>query len=109
MDQKQLLIKVSEPDQKLDERKFELGNILGLSEIISIEEKKPKETTIKTSKYKRALESTYKFRTDSERKLLSVIENNFYSFQISSYSFDNVEKVKLKEKFPNFKTTMKDG
>lgn len=80
MDQKQLLIKVSEPDQKLDERKLELRNIFRLSEIISIEKGKPKETTIKTSKYKRALESAYKFRTDSGRKLLSVIENDFYSF-----------------------------
>ena len=57
MDQKQLLIKVSEPDQKIDERKFELGNIFRLSEIISIQKGKPKETTIKTPKYKRALES----------------------------------------------------
>ena len=62
MDQKQLLIKVSEPGQKLDKRKLELGNIFGLFEIISIQEGKPKETTIKTSKYRRALESTYKFR-----------------------------------------------
>ena len=62
MDQEQLLIKVSESGQKLDKRKFELGNIFGLFKIISIEEGKPKETTIKTSKYKRALESTYKFR-----------------------------------------------
>ena len=92
----------SEPDQKLDERKFELGKIFRLSEIISIEEGKPK-----ASKYKRALESTYKFRTDSRRKLLTVIENKFYSFQISSYAFDNVENIKLKEKYPNFKTTMK--
>ena len=94
----------SEPDQKLNERKFELGNIFRISEIISIEEGKPKD-----SKYKRALESTYKFRTDSRRKLSSVIENNFYSFQISSYAFDYVENIKLKEKYPNLKTTMKKG
>jgi hypothetical protein len=40
---------------------------------------------------------------------LTVIENKFYSFQISSYASDNVENIKLKEKFPNFKTTMKKG
>ena len=33
-------------------------------ENVAIEEGKPKETTFKTSKRKRALESTYKFRTD---------------------------------------------
>ena len=104
IERKDIVLMASEPDQKLDERKFELGNIYRLSEIISIEEGKPK-----ASKYKRALESTYKFRTDSGRKLLTVIEKKFYSFQISSYAFDNVENIKLKEKFPNFKTTMKKG
>ena len=104
IERKDIVLMASEPDQKLDERKFELGNFFQLSEIISIEERKPK-----TSKYKRALESTYKFRKDSGRKLLTVIENKFYSFQISSYAFDNVENIKLKEKYPNSKTTMKKG
>jgi len=104
IERKDIVLMASEPDQKLDERKFELGKIFRLSEIISIEEGKPK-----ASKYKRALESTYKFRTDSRRKLLTVIENKFYSFQISSYAFDNIENIKLKEKYPNLKTTMKKG
>ena len=99
IERKDIVLMASEPDQKLEERKFELWNFFRLSEIISIEERKPK-----TSKYKRALESTYKFRTDSGRKLLTVIEKKFYSFQISSYAFDNVENIKLKEKFPNFKS-----
>ena len=58
MDQKQLLIKVSEPDHLKAEM---LSNF---HEIVTIEEGKPKETIFKTSKCKRALESTYKFRTD---------------------------------------------
>ena len=99
IERKDIVLMASEPDQKLDERKFELGNIFRISEIISIEERKPK-----TSKYKRALASTYKFRKDSRRKLLTVIENKFYSFQISSYAFDNIENIKLKEKYPNFKS-----
>ena len=40
---------------------------------------------------------------------MTIIENKFYSFQISSYAFDNVENIKLKEKFPNLKTTMRIG
>ena len=40
---------------------------------------------------------------------MSAIDNNFYSVQISFYAFHNVENIKLKEKFPNFKTTMKKG
>ena len=42
IERKDIVLMASEPDQKLDERKFELGNIFRISEIISIEERKPK-------------------------------------------------------------------
>ena len=96
-------------DQQVDERKFEHGDVFGLAVIVSTGEGKPKETTIKTSIYKRALETTYKLRTDSGRRLLSVVENNFYSFPFSFNAFDKEENIKLKQKIPNFKTTMKMG
>ena len=103
------IINKSTVDQKVDERKFEHGDVFGFSVIVSTGEGKPKETTIKTSIYKRALETTYKLRTDSGRRLLSVVENNFYSFPFSFSAFDKEENIKLKQKIPNFKTTMKMG
>lgn len=96
-------------DQKVDERKFEHGDVFALDVIVSTGEGKPKETGIKTSIYKRALETTYKLRTDSGRRLLSVVENNFYSFPFSYNAFDKEENIKLKQKIQNFKTTMKMG
>ena len=96
-------------DQKVDERKFEHGDVFALDVIVSTGEGKPKETGIKTSIYKRALETTYKLRTDSGRRLLSVIENNFYSFPFSFSAFDKEENIRLKQSIPNFKTTMKMG
>ena len=103
------IINKSTVDQKVDERKFEYGDVFGLAVIVSTGEGKPKETTIKTSIYKRALETTYKLRTDSGRRLLSVVENNFYSFPFSFSAFDKEENIKLKQKIQNFKTTMKMG
>ena len=103
------IINKSTIDQKVDERKFAHGDVFGLSVIVSTGEGKPKETTIKTSIYKRALETTYKLRTDSGRKLLSVVESNFYSFPFSFSAFDKEENIKLKQQIPNFKTTMKMG
>ena len=84
-------------------------DVFGLSVIVSTGEGKPRETSIKTSIYKRALETTYKLRTDSGRRLLSVVENNFYSFPFSFSVFDKEENIKMKQKIPNFKTTMKMG
>lgn len=83
-------------DQKVDQRNFEYGDVFGLDVLVSSGEGKPKETTIKTSVYKRALETTYKLKTDSGRKLLSVVEHNFHTFPFSFNSFDNEQNLNLK-------------
>ena len=103
------IINKSTVDQKVDERKFEHGDVFGLAVIVSTGEGKPKETTIKTSIYKRALETTYKLRTESGRKLLSIVESNFYSFPFTFNAFDKEENIKMKTQIQNFKTTMKLG
>ena len=87
-------------DQNVDERKFEHGDVFGLSVIVSTGEGKPKETGIKTSIYKRALETTYKLRTDSGRRLLSVVENNFYSFPFSLMGLGECVKNDLLHGYP---------
>jgi len=82
-------------DQKVDSRPFQHGDIFGLDVIVSTGEGKPKETSIKTTIFKRAVETTYKLKVDSSRKLLSVIEHNFYTFPFSLSSFDNEENIKM--------------
>lgn len=96
-------------DQKVDQRNFEHGDVFALDVIISSGEGKPKETSIKTSIYKRALETTYKLKTESGRKLLSVIESNFHTFPWTTAAFDNEDSIKLKTPIQNLKTTMKMG
>ena len=96
-------------EQKVDDRQFEHGDVFGLDIIVSTGEGKPKETGIKTNVYKRALETTYKLRTNSGRRLLSVVENNFYSFPFTFNVFDKEENIKLKTPISNLKTTMKLG
>jgi hypothetical protein len=85
-------------DQKVDQRTFEHGDVFGLDVIVSSGEGKPKETTIKTSIYKRALETTYKLKTESGRKLLSVVEHNFHTFPFSFNQFDNEEGLTMSHK-----------
>ncbi len=109
IDGMETIINKSTYEQKVDQRKFEYGDVFAVDVIVSSGEGKPKETGIKTNVYKRALETTYKLRTDSGRKLLSVVESNFYSFPFSFSAFDKEENIKLKQQIPNFKTTMKMG
>ena len=96
-------------EHKVDQRKFEYGDVFAMDVIVSTGEGKPKETDIKTTVYKRALETTYKLRTDSGRKLLSVVEGNFYSFPFTFNVFDKEENVKLKQPIEKLNTVMKLG
>ena len=109
IDGMECIINKSNFEQKVDDRQFEHGDVFGLDVIVSTGEGKPKETGIKTNVYKRALETTYKLRTDSGRKLLSIVENNFYSFPFTFNVFDKEENIKLKTPVNNLKTTMKLG
>jgi len=85
-------------DQKVDQRNFEFGDVFGLDVYVTSGTGKPKETSIKTSVYKRALETTYKLKTESGRKLLSVVEQNFHTFPFTLNTFDNEDNLKMKSK-----------
>ena len=103
------IINKSTNEQKVDIRDFEHGDVFGLDVIISTGEGKPKETQVKTTIYKRALETTYKLKSDSSRKLLSVVEHNFFNFPFSLNAFDNEENIKTTKQIDNLKNVVKIG
>ncbi len=88
-------------EQKVEERPFEFGDVFGLDVIVSSGEGKPKETELRTTVFKRAIETTYKLKTESGRKLLAVVEQNFHTFPFSFNSFDNETSLKMKQKIVN--------
>jgi hypothetical protein len=88
----EVIINKTDVEQKVDTREFLHGDMFGFDTIVSTGEGKAKETTMKTLIYKRAVETTYKLKFDSSRKLLSVVENNFYTFPFSYNQFDNIEE-----------------
>lgn len=96
-------------DQKVDIRKFEHGNLFGLDVFVSTGEGKTKEADLKVTVYKRALETTYKLKTESARKLLSVVEHNFFNFPFSLNAFDNEQNLKTTKQIDNLKNVQKMG
>jgi methionine aminopeptidase len=96
-------------DQKVDHRNFEHGDVFGLDVLVSTGEGKPRETNIRVSVFKRAIETTYKLKTDSSRKLLSVVEHSFHTFPFSMNSFDNEENLKMKTPIENIKNVARLG
>jgi hypothetical protein len=102
IDGPEVIINHATIDQKNEERPFEFGDVFALDVIVSYGEGKPKETEIRTAIYKRAIETSYKLKTESGRKLLSVCEQNFYTFTFSFNSLDNETPLKMKQKIVKF-------
>lgn len=96
-------------EQKVDIREFQHGDVYGLDIFVSSGEGKPKEAPLKTTIYKRALETTYKLKADSSRKLLSVVEHNFFNFPFSLNAFDNADNIKTTKPIDNLKIVSKVG
>ena len=96
-------------EHKVDIRDFDHGDVYGFDVIVSTGEGKPKESELKTTIYKRAVETNYKLKTDAARKLLSAVEQNFFNYPFSLNSFDNEENIKLKKPIENLKNVAKMG
>jgi len=109
VDGPEVIINKTTFDQKVETRKFVPGDIFGLDIIMSTAEGIPKETEMRNTIYKRALETTYKLKNESSRKLLSIIEKNFYTFPFSLSSFDHAENIHLKKDVGNLKSIAKLG
>jgi curved DNA binding protein len=109
IDGTEVIINNQTVEQRVEERQFDYGDVFGFDVIVSSGEGKPRETGIKTSIFKRALETTYKLKTESARKLLSVVEQNFHTFPFSFNSFDNEEAIRMKNPIQNLKSTAKMG
>jgi curved DNA binding protein len=98
IDGPEVIINHATYDQKVEERPFDFGDVFGLDVIVTSGEGKPKETELRTTVYKRAIETSYKLKTESGRKLLAVVEQNFHTFPFSFNSFDNESGLKMKQK-----------
>ena len=98
IDGPEVIINQTTFDQKVEERAFAHGDVFGLDVMVSSGEGKPRETELKCTVFKRAIENTYKLKTDSGRRLLAVVEQNFTTFPFSFNSFDDESNLKLNKK-----------
>jgi len=96
-------------EHKVDIRDFEHGDVFGIDVMVSTGEGKTKEAELKPTVFKRAIETTYKLKADSSRKLLSVVEHNYFNFPFSMNVFDNTENIKTTKTIENLKTVAKVG
>ncbi|MFM1912308.1 MAG: hypothetical protein RIR51_146 [Bacteroidota bacterium] len=102
IDGPEVIINHSTFDQKVEERPFAHGDVFGLDVIVSTGEGKLRESEFRCNVFKRAIENVYKLKTDSGRRLLAVVEQNFHTFPFSFNSFDNEQNLTQKQKIVKY-------
>jgi len=82
-------------DQKVDDHEFQVNEVYALDVIMSTGEGKPKESDLRCTVYKRALERNYALKTNHGRSFFAEVQNRFPSLGFSLNSFENEVTAKL--------------
>jgi len=82
-------------DQKVEEHEFQVNEVFVFDVIVSTGEGKPKESELRTTVYKRALERTYNLKSKSSRAFYNEVINKYPSLCFSMRAFEDEITAKL--------------
>jgi len=86
-------------EQKAEEFEFNVHDVFALDIFVSSGEGKPKETEMRTTVYKRALDRTYNLKVKQSRQFFNDVISRYPSFCFSTNAFEDeiVAKLGIKE------------
>lgn len=82
-------------DQKVDKHEYNVNEVYAIDVIVSTGEGKPKETELRTTVYKRALERSYNLKTKHGRIFFHELSEKFPALCFSSRNFEDEITTKL--------------
>jgi len=82
-------------DMRVDEHEFNVNEVYALDIIVSTGEGKAKESDLRTTVYKRAIEKTYNLKTKHGRAFFAELIEKFPSLCFSTRSFEDEITTKL--------------
>lgn len=82
-------------DQRVEEFEFAPGDVIGLDIYVSSGEGKPKESTARTTVYKRELQTVYNLKMKSSRAFFSEMGKRFPTLPFSIRSFEDTTAAKV--------------
>lgn len=82
-------------DQKVEEHEFQVNEVYGLDVFVSTGEGKPKETELRTTVYKRAIERSYTLKLKSSRSFFAEVVDKYPTLCFSLRSFEDENTAKL--------------
>lgn len=88
IDCNQAIVNCETVDEKVEEFTFGMNEVYNVDVLVSSGEGKPKETEIRTTVFKRALENTYTLKTQKARQFLSEIGRTCPTLPFSLRAFD---------------------
>lgn len=88
IDGEKVILNRADPEQKVEEFKFETNEVYALDIVMSTAEGKPKESELRTTIYKRAPETHYSLRVKYSRQLLADIDERFPAYPFTLRALD---------------------
>mmetsp|Transcript_54845 Transcript_54845/g.63068 ORF Transcript_54845/g.63068 Transcript_54845/m.63068 type:complete len:387 (-) Transcript_54845:216-1376(-) len=82
-------------DQKVDDYEFQVNEVYGLDIIASTGEGKPRETEVRCTVYKRAIEKAYSLKLKASRQFFSELNERYPTLAFSMRSFEDETVAKL--------------
>ena len=82
-------------DQKVEEHEYEVHEVFAIDVFVSSGEGKTKETELRTTVYKRALERSYNLKTKHGRAFFHTLSEKFPALCFSTRNFEDEISTKL--------------
>jgi methionine aminopeptidase len=88
IDGSQTILNCETAEEKVEDVEFGMNEVYCLDLVMSTGEGKPKETELRTTVYKRALENSYTLKTQKARQFLAEVGKRFPTLPFSLRAFD---------------------
>merc|ERR1711920_389540 len=99
IDGNRVIINAETPDEKVDEFEFEMNEVYCIDVVCSTGEGKGKETEIRSTVFKRAVETSYNLKTQKARQFISEVNRRFPAlpFTLRAIEDEQVARVGVSE------------
>merc|ERR1711972_913684 len=99
IDGTRVIISAETPEEKVDEFEFEMNEVYCIDVVMSTSEGKGKETEIRNTVYKRAVETSYSLKTQKARHFISEVNKRFPAlpFTLRAIEDEQVARIGVSE------------
>jgi len=95
IDGNKVIILREDVDQKVDDQTFEVNEVYAVDIALSTGEGKPKESELRTTVFKRAVEKNYRLKMRASRYLFNEVNSKFPTLPFTLRAFDDEKQARM--------------